>query len=37
MIIYGKTPGDWLQTAKQHKKIVIVSVVVIVAILALIF
>ena len=37
MIIYGKTPGDWLQAAKQNKKIVIVSVVVVVAILALIF
>jgi hypothetical protein len=37
MIIYGKTPKDWLTTAKQHKKIVIISVVVIVAILALIF
>ena len=37
MIIYGKTPRDWLTTANQHKNAVIISVVVIVAILALIF
>jgi hypothetical protein len=37
MIIYGKTPKDWLKTATQHKKTVIVSVVVIIAVLALIF
>jgi|TARA_R100001244_G_scaffold103675_1_gene77035 hypothetical protein len=37
MIIYGKTPGDWWHTAKQNKKAVIISVIVIVAILALIF
>jgi len=37
MIIYGKTPRDWLATAKQNKKAVIIGAVVIVAILALIF
>ena len=36
MLIYGKTPGDWLGVAKQHKKIVMAVIVVLVIIIALI-
>jgi hypothetical protein len=36
MIIYGKTPGDWLGVAKKHKKIVMAAIVVLVIIIALI-
>jgi hypothetical protein len=36
MIIYGKTPSDWLGVAKKHKKIVMAAVIVLVIIIALV-
>jgi len=36
MLIYGKTPSDWLGVAKKHKKIVIAAIVVLVIIIALV-
>jgi len=36
MLIYGKTPSDWLGVAKQHKKLVMVAIVVLVIIIALV-
>ena len=36
MLIYGKTPSDWLSVAKKHKKIVIAAIVVLVIIIALV-
>ena len=36
MLIYGKTPSDWLGVAKKHKKIVIAAIVVLVIIISLV-
>ena len=36
MLIYGKTPSDWLDVAKKHKKIVMISIIVLVVIIALV-
>ena len=36
MLIYGKTPGDWLGVAKKHKKLVIAAIVVLVIVITLI-
>ena len=36
MLIYGKTPSDWLGVAKQHKKLVVGAIVVLVIIIALV-
>ena len=36
MIIYGKTPSDWLGVAKKHKIIVMAAIVVLVIIIALV-
>jgi hypothetical protein len=36
MLIYGKTPSDWLGVAKKHKKLVMAAIVMLVIIIALI-
>jgi hypothetical protein len=36
MMIYGKTPSDWLGLAKKHKKIVMAAIIVLVIIIALV-
>ena len=37
MLIYGKTPNDYLKIAKSHKKEVAVGLIVVIAILYCIF
>ena len=37
MLIYGKTPNDYLKLAKTHKKKVVVGLIIVVAVLSFIF
>jgi hypothetical protein len=37
MLIYGKTPNDYLKLAKAHKKKVAVGLIIVIAVLSFIF
>ena len=37
MLIYGKTPNDYLELAKAHKKKVAIGIIIVIAVLYCIF